>query len=138
MGEVIYLSDRLADRTRASVGPAAFFYSFDCPLSYLMAERVERALGDVAWIPVVGPLSESSELMPVEKRLSFAYERLAAADREAHVLSLPLVEPQRYPMDAAGLHALPSGRAATAGAPLTRWPSRAWPSAGALTSPLTM
>ena len=99
MGEVIYLSERLADRTRASVGPAAFFYSLDCPLSYLVAERVERALGEVEWIPVVGPLSESSELLALDERTSLARARLAAAEHEARMLLMPMVEPQRYPME---------------------------------------
>jgi 2-hydroxychromene-2-carboxylate isomerase len=99
MGEVIYLSERLADRSRPSIGPAAFFYSLDCPLSYLAAERVERALGEVAWIPVVGPLSQSSGLRSADERLSLASERLALAEKEAQMLSVPLVEPHRYPMD---------------------------------------
>jgi 2-hydroxychromene-2-carboxylate isomerase len=99
MGEVIYLSERLADRSRPSIGPVAFFYSLDCPVSYLAAERVERALGDVAWIPVVGPLSESSGLRSADERLNLAYERLALAEKEAHMLSVPLVAPHIYPMD---------------------------------------
>jgi 2-hydroxychromene-2-carboxylate isomerase len=99
VGQLIYLSDRRADQSRPSLGPAAFFYSLDCPISYLTAERVERALGDIEWIPVVGPLSESSGLRSSDERLSLAYERLALAERDARLLSLPLVEPQRYPMD---------------------------------------
>lgn len=99
MGEVIYLSERLADRSRPSLGPVAFFYSFDCPLSYLAAERVERVFGDVAWIPVVGPLSESSGWGDAEQRHGLAFERFAEAEHQARMLSLPLVEPQRYPME---------------------------------------
>jgi len=99
VGEVIYLSDRLADRSRPSVGPSAFFYSLDCPISYLASERVDRALGDVEWIPVVGPLSASSGFGSADERLNLAYECLARAERDALALSVPLVEPQRYPMD---------------------------------------
>ena len=30
---------------------AAFFYDVACPFSYLVAERVERVLGEVEWVP---------------------------------------------------------------------------------------
>jgi 2-hydroxychromene-2-carboxylate isomerase len=99
VGQVIYLSERLADRSRGSTGAAAFFYSLDCPVSYLAAERVERALGDVTWIPVVGPLSESSGLRSADERLRLAHERLALAEKEAQMFSVPLLAPDRYPMD---------------------------------------
>jgi 2-hydroxychromene-2-carboxylate isomerase len=99
MGEVVYLSERSVGPPRASIGPAAFFYSLDCPVSYLAAEQVERAFVDVAWIPVVGPLSESSGLRSADERLSLAHERLALAVKEARMLSVPLVETQRYPVD---------------------------------------
>ncbi len=99
MGDVVYLSERRADRSRASVGPAVFFYALDCPVSYLAAEWVQRAQCDVAWIPVVGPLSESSGLRSAEERRRLADERLALAGREARTLSLPLIEPRRYPAD---------------------------------------
>jgi 2-hydroxychromene-2-carboxylate isomerase len=118
MGEVIYLAERLADRSRPSIGPTAFFYSLDCPVSYLAAQRVERALDDVAWIPVVGPLSESSGLRAADERLSLASERLALAQREAQMLSVPLVEPRGYPTDSrraarAALWASEEGRGAS-------------------------
>ena len=99
MGEVISLQEWRADRSRKSVGPAAFFYSLDCPISYLSAERVERALGAVEWIPVVGPTSASSGIGSADERLNLAYELLAVAERDARALSLPLVEPQVYPME---------------------------------------
>jgi 2-hydroxychromene-2-carboxylate isomerase len=99
VGEVIHLSERLSDRSPQSIAPAAFFFSLDCPVSYLAAERVERALGDVTWIPVVGPLSESSGLRSAEERLRLAHERLALAENEARMFSLPLLTPHRYPMD---------------------------------------
>ena len=53
MGEVIELKDQLADRSRPRGGSrAAFFYDLACPFSYLAAERVERLLGEVEWVPV--------------------------------------------------------------------------------------
>ena len=52
MGVVIELKDQLADRSRARGGAgAAFFYDLACPFSYLVAERVERVMGEVEWIP---------------------------------------------------------------------------------------
>ena len=58
MGELIDLTQRLADRSRSShpVQPV-FFFDLACPLSYLGSERVERLLGDVEWIPTA-PLRE--------------------------------------------------------------------------------
>ena len=58
VGDIIFLSERMADRSRPSPDAARFFFALDCPLSYLTAERVERALGEVEWVPVLGPLSE--------------------------------------------------------------------------------
>jgi 2-hydroxychromene-2-carboxylate isomerase len=99
VSDVIHLADRRVDRSSRSTGPAAFFYSLDCPVSYLAAERVGRALDDVAWIPVVGPLSESSGLRSHDERLRLARERLSLATREARMLDVPLLEPNRYPLD---------------------------------------
>src|SRR5579872_5792092 len=58
MGDLIHLSERLADRSRPSAELARFFFALDDPMSYLAAERVERALGPIDWVPVLGPLSE--------------------------------------------------------------------------------
>jgi len=52
MGDVIELKDQLADRSRPRRGArAAFFYDLSCPFSYLVAERIERVLGEVEWFP---------------------------------------------------------------------------------------
>src|SRR3981081_1375743 len=52
MGQLIILAERLADRSRpARSEQPAFFFDVACPFSYLAAERVERILGDVEWIP---------------------------------------------------------------------------------------
>lgn len=99
VGQLINLTERFADRSRPSASSSAFIYSLDCPLSYLMSERVERALGDVEWIPVVGPLSESSGLLEVEQRKTLARERLELAQRDELAPSVALMEPYRYPMD---------------------------------------
>ena len=99
MGELIHLSERLADRSRPNGESIRFFFALDDPISYLTAERVERALGPIEWVPVLGPLSERDRTAPAEDREQRARERLALAEREAAVLDLPIVEPHRFPMD---------------------------------------
>ncbi|MBV9750687.1 MAG: hypothetical protein JO157_17920, partial [Acetobacteraceae bacterium] len=52
MGELILLADRFADRSRPGAGgDVAFFFDVTSPFSYLAAERIERMLGEVEWIP---------------------------------------------------------------------------------------
>ena len=63
----------------------AFFLAPGCPISYLVAERAERTLGEVEWIPVL-PLS------PADARL------LAEARGEALALRLPLQMPDPRPL----------------------------------------
>ena len=92
MGEVIELKDRLADRSRPRGGVrAAFFYDVACPFSYLVAERVERALGDVEWVPApaVG-LDGGARWVQLDAMRELA-ERHALAAR------LPLVWPDGFP-----------------------------------------
>jgi 2-hydroxychromene-2-carboxylate isomerase len=90
VGQLIHLSERKADRSRPSCGPAAFFFALGCPISYLAAERVERALGEIAWVPV--PLTAPAGRNEFERRLS-AEEIWAMAEREAYAQRLPLVVP---------------------------------------------
>ncbi len=105
MGDLIVLADRFADRSRPSAGaPVAFFFDLACPFSYLAAERVERTLGDVEWIPCA-PLSEPS------------WRLRDAVEREARALRLPLVWPDSWPTAFPGAvraaaHAADAGRAA--------------------------
>jgi 2-hydroxychromene-2-carboxylate isomerase len=109
VGDIIFLSERMADRSRPSPDAARFFFALDCPLSYLTAERVERALGEIEWVPVLGPLSipgsRSEQLSQPDDRAAcaereaHARDRMRLAEREAQILQLPLVEPHRFPMD---------------------------------------
>ncbi len=99
MGDLIQLSERIADRSRPSGEFARFFFALDDPLSYLAAERVERALGPIDWVPVLGPLSQRSPTVTPDERERLACERMALAEREAAALGLPLVEPHRFPMN---------------------------------------
>ena len=95
MGEVIELNDQLADRSRprGHMG-ALFFYDIACPFSYLIAERIERVLGEVEWVPAsaVG-LDGGSRWVRFDATRELA-ERYALAAR------LPLVWPDRFPIDA--------------------------------------
>jgi 2-hydroxychromene-2-carboxylate isomerase len=92
MGELIFLSERFADRSRPERGArSAFFFDVCCPFSYLAAERVERLLGEVEWIPASSPaLSDGTWEMSED-----AFE---AAERRAAELRLPLVWPERFPL----------------------------------------
>jgi 2-hydroxychromene-2-carboxylate isomerase len=92
MGEVIELKDQLADRSRPrGSSHAAFFYDLSCPFSYLVAERVERALGEVEWFPApavgIAGGGRSSRLEATR----------ALAEREAQAARLPLVWPDSFP-----------------------------------------
>src|SRR4051794_30086377 len=86
MGQLILVEDWKSAHLR---GPQ-FVYDPGCPLSYLAAERVEHALGQVQWVPAIsadlqGPHSCDTDAARAE------------AVRTARVLHLPLVWPERYP-----------------------------------------
>lgn len=91
MGDLIQLSERIADRSRPSRGSTVFFFAVGCPISYLAAETVERALGEVEWVPV--PSLPSFDGKPAE-RLRHAEARLDLAAQAASELRLPLVAPE--------------------------------------------
>ncbi len=82
MGDLIVLSERRADRSRARSG-SAFFFDLANPFSYLAAERVERMLGAIDWVPVFG-------------RGGVCVLR-AEAERQARAGRLPLVWPDPLP-----------------------------------------
>lgn len=99
MGELVLLSELMADRSGPGSNTARFFFALDCPFSYLAAERVERALGEIDWVPVLGPLSEEVAEASRADRERGARERLRMAGREARSLHLPLVEPHSFPLN---------------------------------------
>jgi 2-hydroxychromene-2-carboxylate isomerase len=80
MGDVISLSARIPGRSDPVPEPVAFLFSPGCAISYLVAERAERALGEVDWVPVL-PLAQPDAVL------------LGTARREAHALRLPLELP---------------------------------------------
>jgi 2-hydroxychromene-2-carboxylate isomerase len=89
MGDLILLSERMADLSRPSHAGSAFFFALGCPFSYLAAERVERTFGEIDWIPLPGPLGHDGT-----ERDSCG-ELMAAAGREAVALRLPFLTPER-------------------------------------------
>jgi len=81
-----------ADRSRPTRdGRAAFFFDLSCPFSYLAAERLERALGDVDWIPAAGVILRRAVHHADVERLR------RDAEWRALELRLPLVWPDRFP-----------------------------------------
>lgn len=69
----------------------AFFFDVACPFSYFAAERIERLLGVVEWVPASGAaLREGAAPARV-------CEEIYDAERRAAELRLPLVWPDRFP-----------------------------------------
>jgi 2-hydroxychromene-2-carboxylate isomerase len=92
MGEVIELKDQLADRSRPrGESRTAFFYDVACPFSYLVAEGIERVLGEVEWIP-----APSVGLDGGARWRRFEATR-ELAERRARAVRLPLVWPDNFP-----------------------------------------
>ena len=108
MGEVISLAKARAERSgpreagrSAATGAATFYFALDCPLSYVTAERIERVLGEIRWVPVLAtPPADAGPSTRQSERVRGAWSRLARAEHEARVLDMPIVEPSRYPFDA--------------------------------------
>jgi 2-hydroxychromene-2-carboxylate isomerase len=89
MAEVIELRQRRPERTVPPVlgaAPTTLYFDLVSPYTYLVAERVERRVGDAVWRPAVLP-------SPLARR----EEAMAEAQHRAQVLRMPLVWPERYP-----------------------------------------
>jgi len=102
MGHVIYLDERRAERSKKlPYARPAFFFDVTSPLSYLMAERVERRLGEVEWVAADGArlrhrwCHEAPDDRPLET--TEARPLRARAEACARALRLPLVWPDRFP-----------------------------------------
>lgn len=93
MAEVIQLTPR---RLREPVdepppmAPATFYFDLAAPGAYLVAERVERCFDDVQWQAAV-PWRPAPLLGEALART------IAAAERQAVELRMPLVWPERFP-----------------------------------------
>jgi 2-hydroxychromene-2-carboxylate isomerase len=95
MGELIYLDERRTDRLRAApASPPSFFFDVGCPHSYLTAERIERLLGKVEWVPTGAQWLHDQ---PSWRELETLREQ---AHRRAVDLRLPLVWPDRFHSEA--------------------------------------
>ncbi len=99
MGDLILLSERRGLSPRAACGgraarPTAFFFDVSCPFSYIAAERVERLLGRITWIPAAAVALRRGQT----SRADEGWETVrAAAERRAAALRLPLVWPENHP-----------------------------------------
>jgi 2-hydroxychromene-2-carboxylate isomerase len=101
MGDVIRLAERRAARRfeagdRGAPSRVEFYFDLCCPFSYLAAERVERVFDDVVWTP-----ASTSALtcgMPPSDDESVGASR-AHAERRAAELRLPLIWPERHPVE---------------------------------------
>ncbi|HTP22539.1 MAG TPA: DsbA family protein [Solirubrobacteraceae bacterium] len=103
---MIELKDQLADRSRPRGGlGAAFFYDVACPFSYLIAERLERVLGEVEWVP-----APAVGLDGGARWARFDATR-ELAERYAFAARLPLVWPDAFPTNTR--HALRAASYAT-------------------------
>ncbi len=106
MGDLIVLADRRAQRVQLRSGPAAhegfpaqnltserpaFFFDLACPFSYLVAERIERTLGEVDWVPV------AQTALPEPAPSPRSHDLRRRAERRAAELRLPLVWPDGAP-----------------------------------------
>lgn len=94
MAEVIQMTQRRSGRVPPGpTGDTAttLFFDLSSPETYLLAERVERRLGDVWWRPAVLWNGSSQES---EADLA---GRIEAAERRARELRMPLVWPERFP-----------------------------------------
>src|SRR5581483_10863209 len=104
MGDVILLSERRRtgrfpgnDRTGRSASRSArvgridhkpaFFFDLGCPFSYLAAERVERLLGGVDWIPTSSLALHRGSRWADPRACALARVR---AEERARELRLPL------------------------------------------------
>lgn len=102
MGEVISLAERREARRKRTAGRmrersrAQFFFDLSCPFTYLAAERVERAFDQVIWTPASSDALRRSAL--ADDPLHAATVRRAAEERAAG-LRMPLVWPERFPIE---------------------------------------
>ncbi len=89
MAEVIQLTQRRSDgaTTRApGTAPATLYFDLASPYTYLVAERLERRVGDALWRPAMLPEPQMR-----------GEQVVADAQRRAHALQMPLVWPERFP-----------------------------------------
>jgi 2-hydroxychromene-2-carboxylate isomerase len=93
MAEVIHLTPRRLREpvdVPPSTAPATFYFDLAAPGSYLVAERVERCFDDVHW-------QAAAPWRPAPLLGEALVHAIAAAERQAVELRMPLVWPERFP-----------------------------------------
>ena len=90
MGDLIRLTDRLAERSALQIEAdrPVFYFDLACPFCYLAAERVERLLGEVEWVPVAGEVLAPDLAGRVD---------VAGAEERAAALRVPIGWPEGFP-----------------------------------------
>lgn len=88
-GSLALKGERAAPAPRRSEHRPAFFFDLACPFSYVAADRIERLLGDVDWVPVSGHDLTDEQSDPGET--------MAQAADVARAARLPLVSPEHFP-----------------------------------------
>src|SRR6201996_4837686 len=90
MGDLIDLQQRRTRRAPHASADPVFSFDVPCPMSYLAAERIERALGQIEWVAIDAPTMRDPSLV------ADADTRRAHAELHAEALHLPLVWPERF------------------------------------------
>jgi 2-hydroxychromene-2-carboxylate isomerase len=97
LGDLISLEQRRAARagfhTRARRARISFYFDLVSPWTYLAAERVDRAFGDVRWRPAM------ADALAGGRRVRLLPEDVVrpAAEERAGQLGMPLIWPERWP-----------------------------------------
>ncbi len=91
------MAERLADQSRPSAEATRFFFELADPISYVTAERIERALGSIEWVPVLAVVTDHYGAEAWAQRELRIRERLRVAAYDAESLQIPLIEPHRCP-----------------------------------------
>lgn len=84
-----YWEPQAAGSPKPESARPAFFFDLACPFSYITAERVERLLGNVEWVPTPGHVLAGAHTDPDAV--------LVQASSLARAARLPLVRPDRFP-----------------------------------------
>jgi len=103
MGDVISFADARArrDATPATVATpgrqltVSFAFDLALPETYFAADRLERMLERVAWVPASNVALHGGR----DGRDAVLLCRREAVEARAHTLRMPLVWPERYPFD---------------------------------------
>src|ERR1700761_864907 len=90
MGDLIDLQQRRTRRAPHASADPVFSFDVTCPMSYLAAERIERALGQIEWVAIDAPTIRDTSLVADPDTWR------AHAEMHAEAMRLPLVWPERF------------------------------------------